>query len=83
MEVTGEKGSGDLDTHTHARTQVNVMARSGLVTLAHTHSHAETHTEVVCARPGFCSAEQAASQQSPYGLVLKSEHREMEGRSQR
>lgn len=34
--------------------------------------HAHTHTEVVCARPGFCREEQVVSQQSPYGLELKS-----------
>lgn len=33
----------------------------------------------MCVGPGFCSAEQAAAQQSPYGPVLKSEHAEMEG----
>lgn len=30
------------------------------------------HTEMVCARPGFCRAEQVVSQQSPYGLELQS-----------
>ena len=47
--------------------------------IRHTHTHTQTHTEAVCVGPGFCSAEQAAAQQSPYGPVLESEHAEMEG----
>lgn len=34
--------------------------------------HERAHTETVCARPGFCRAEQVASQQSPYGLEVQS-----------
>lgn len=33
---------------------------------------ARTHTEMVCARPGFCRAGQVVSQQSPYGLEVQS-----------
>lgn len=33
---------------------------------------ARTHTEMVCARPGFCRAEQVVSQHPPYGLELQS-----------
>lgn len=82
MEVMGDEESGDC------------CAVTLLHSLTHTHTgeyecqnriHKHTHkpTEVVCIRPGFCRAEQAASQQSPYGPVLKSEHSGREGLSDR